>query len=94
MKNLCVLILLFFLAGCGGEITGTISVKGNVPHAVTRLTTEDGKSYVVTGPAAGELARCCQGKKVRLAARIVKECEGRLLPGEIEADAIIAEMGE
>jgi hypothetical protein len=80
------LLAVILFQGCGGSMTGTISVQGNVPHTYTAITLDDGRTYKVTGKTEPALRRDHQGARVTIRGRLITEPDGTL-PGVIEADS-------
>jgi len=87
-----VFILLFLmvstLTSCSGEISGTISVKGNMPHTYLAITADDGRVFKITGKAREELWNNYQGSKVTIKGKIISLPQGPM-PGEIDAESIV-----
>lgn len=85
--HVLLLFFMFFVMGsftsCSGEISGTITVKGNMPHTYLALTAEDGNIFRIRGKAAEELRNDYQGSKVTIKGKIISMPEGPM-PGEIE----------
>jgi formylmethanofuran dehydrogenase subunit C len=86
------LFFIFFstatLTSCSGEISGTISVKGNMPHTYLAITADDGRVFKVTGNAKDELWNNYQGSKVTIKGKIISMPQG-FMPGEIDAESIV-----
>ena len=66
MKKLILLCLAFLFFSCSGEVSGLISVKGNVPNTYVSLTTDDGKTFALSGDLAGELGEKYQNRRVTI----------------------------
>ena len=88
LQVLLIVLAISLFTACSGEIEGTVSVKGNMPHTYLALTTDDGKTYEITGKAAEKLRSDYQGSRVRLKGKLIREPDGPQR-GLIQADQIL-----
>ena len=83
------LLLLCSLQACAGTYTGTIAVKGNMPHTYLSLTTASGDMKIV-GALRQKLMDCCQGRRVTVRGSIVSERKGFFQPAELDVTEIVS----